>query len=149
MAAKIRMTAGLPPMTPWPMNLNCAGSENSDCGVPCVMASDKPRTITMKARDAMKWLSPMRVTHRPISAPTTPLAAMAARLAVHGSTPIRNSLPVITMAMQTTEPTDRSIPPKITSRVMPTTTMPSMENDNSIARRLRACLPAGAATGPR
>ncbi|MCY1362215.1 hypothetical protein D9M69_489190 [compost metagenome] len=90
----------------------------------------------MKASEAMKWFSPMRVTQPPIMAPMRPLAPMATRLASHGSMPMRKSLPVTTIAKHTTEPTDRSMPPTMSKMVMPTTTMPSMEKDSSIARTL-------------
>ncbi len=130
------ITAGMPNTVPWPMNLNSAGSENSDWGVPWVSARLRPRTITMKASEAMKWLRPMRTTQPPIMAPIMALAAMAMSPAVQGSSPIRNSLPVTTIAKHTTEPTDRSMPPTISRMVMPTTTMPSMENESSMARML-------------
>jgi hypothetical protein len=61
---------------------------------------------------------------------------MPIRLAVHGSSPARNSAPDTTIEKQTTEPTDRSMPPTISRMVMPTTTMPSIEKLISMARKL-------------
>ncbi len=130
------ITKGTPPRLPWPTNLKAGGSENSDCGVPCVKSRLRPRVITMKASETMKKCSPMRVTQSPIRKPMKPQAAMAIRLAVHGSSPARNSVPPITIDRHTTEPTERSMPPTISRIVMPMTTMPSIEKESRIARIL-------------
>ena len=42
----------------------------------------------------------------------------------------------MTIARHITEPTDRSKPPTTNIRVIPTTTMPSVENDSKMALRL-------------
>ena len=65
--------------------------------------------------------------------------------ALQGSSPIRNSEPDSTIEKQTTEPTDRSIPPTIKRMVMPTTTMPSTEKDISMARKLPSVRKCGEA----
>ena len=128
------ITKGTGPRLPCPTNLKAGGRENNDCGVPLVISRHNPRTITMKASETMKKCRPIRVTHWPIRKPMKPQQAMAIRLAVQGSSPARNRAPPTTIEKQTTDPTDRSMPPTISRMVMPMTTMPSTEKDSITAR---------------
>ena len=118
------------------MNLNSGGRVYSPSGRPPVPSRQSPRAITMTASDTMKWCSPTRVTKKPMPAPMAVQAAMAMMDAVHGSMPLRNSRPAITMASAVTDPTERSMPPEISRMVMPTTTMPSTAKAIAMARML-------------
>ena len=96
-----------------------------------------PRATCIMPRVVMKADSPTRVTKKPVMKPQpVPTATPMAEASQMFILALKNSEPVTTPTKATTEPTDRSMPPLISTRVMPMATKPLMANSMNRLRKL-------------
>ena len=98
--------------------MNADGRPSSPTGAPPVMRNTRPRTSTMVPSVVMNGLTPSLAMIRPLARPTAAPAAMPA------STPAAMPNFTITIAATqpasaTVEPTERSKPPPMMTKVMP------------------------------
>jgi len=96
--------------------------------LPPTMMKAAPRMMVSVPRVTMMGGMRMRVVSRPFSTPQTPPASMPTRKA-RGTGTSRNlaSTAEITPDRATVEPTDRSMPPAMTTRVSPKAQIPMIE----------------------
>ena len=78
-----------------------------------------------------------RVIKFPLAKPVSAPAAVAARIATSGPLPPTSTKATMTDVMATIEPTDRSMPPRMMTRVMPRAAVPTIAVCRAIVSSVR------------
>ena len=113
------------PIKPPPMNLK--SFESPKTGTPCVVRRAAPRAISIIAREAMKSGSPNLAIRIPVTRPSAAPRTTPASTAIIIGTFLLTRIALIIPANAATDPTDRSIPEMMITRVIPMATIPGID----------------------
>ena len=121
-AAITRIITGTPSSVPLPMKFSFP--EKPEIARPSAMYSAPPRAMDIMPSVAINAGRFTRVTSRPLTRPHTPPVSTQPASAAPSGTPLLSMAPSRMPANATTEPTDRSMPPVMTTIIMPIARIP-------------------------